>query len=113
MIDEIRKLSNKNEENKNFNISDELLRKSEFIGYDIDHNSYWRSAEKINRNYNFFIFVYSSKGEIIEAFYFYDLKDHNALNGKKIHTAVAPNGDVYFMRNDENGSHFWKVERRW
>ena len=60
-----------------------------------------------------FIFVYSNTGNVIDAFYFNGLKDRNALNGTLIHFAVAPNGDVYFMRNDETGSYFWKIKRCW
>jgi len=101
---------NKSSKEKNIVLDEKKLRTSQFIGYDADHNSYWRNFEG---NFKYFIFVFSYFGEVIDAFYFDELMNVSVTNGELVHTAVAPNGDVYFMRNDENGSHFWKIERQW
>ena len=98
---------------ENININEKSLKRSIFIGFDDEHNSYWRTYDQSLKKWKEFVFVYSNYGEIIDAFYFENLKDKNVLWGDYIKIAIAPSGDVYFMRNDETGSYFWKVERRW
>ncbi|MBN2532988.1 MAG: hypothetical protein JXB88_08855 [Spirochaetales bacterium] len=104
----------KSDQNLNkIEIDDKILLESTFLDYDAEHNSYWRSYDDTPKKQKEFIFIYSNYGEIIDAFYFEDLKDKNVLMGDFIKIAIAPSGDVYFMRNDETGSYFWKVVRRW
>jgi hypothetical protein len=104
----------KNEiKSENININEKSFEICKFIGFDAEHNSYWKSYAPKQEKWEEFIFVYSNYGEVIDAFYFSDLKDKNIIWGDLIKIAVAPSGDVYFMRNDETGSYFWKIERRW
>ena len=97
---------------KNINISENNLNRCLFIGFDDDHNSYWRGKDT-SKKWEEFVLVYSRYGNILDAFYIEDLKDKSLIMGKSIKIAITHSGDVYFMRNDETGSYFWKVERRW
>ncbi len=80
-------------------------------GYDNDNNSYWIALEESTRKR--LILIYSKTGTILDAFYYDDINKLIANDEQTRKVAIAPNGDVYFMRNDGKGSHFWKVERRW
>ena len=80
-------------------------------GYDDDKNSYWIGIEKSTRKQ--LVLIYSNTGTILDAFYYDDINENIANNIQSRKVAIAPNGDVYFMRISENGTHFWKVERRW
>ena len=99
------------ESSRIFNIDMSGIRSMYLQGYDNDGNSYWIALEKSTRKQ--LVLIYSKIGTILDAFYYGDINEMKAKDERPRKVAVAPNGDVYFMRNDEKGSHFWKVERRW
>lgn len=90
-----------------------------FVGYDDFHNSYWKFESKKDTvdGTKEIIVIYDKYGEIIDAFQYGILQNHEPVL-KQYPTsgamaAIAPNGDVWFMRGDREAYHFWKVERRW
>ena len=90
-----------------------------FIEYDKDHNSYWKAeqkkAEKAVKKH--LIVIFSRYGELLDAFQFGEtFKNHpntELFETTWAKVAVAPNGDVWFMKGSEKGHTFWKVERQW
>lgn len=91
----------------------------QFIGYDNDHNSYWggESRGSMYKMRQQIIIIINKYGETIDAFLYgqinvhdYDTKSY-PTSGSII--AVAPNGDVWFMKSSTQGHDFYKVTRRW
>jgi hypothetical protein len=81
---------------------DNKLISGELIGYDVDNNSYWKSA--ILATGKTYIIILRKNGSILDAFYF-DIE--------RSFIAVAPNGDVYFMQSTDAGINFYKTIRQW
>lgn len=87
------------------------LSRGSFIGIDKDHNSYWSQIQESTRK--LVVIIHSKYGTPIDVFYYGDKNNRDAYATHGSNKAVAPNGDVYFMKSDEAGTHFWKVERKW
>lgn len=96
------------------------------VAYDNDDNAYWIGNEKWvpgDDVRNSLIIIFSKYGELLDAFYYSQTIGHATGGGVKYNTdlypasgsivAVAPNGDIYFMRGEDDGHHFWKVTRNW
>ena len=81
------------------------------LRYDNDNNVYIRCLEKNNNKA--YLYVFNKLGQKLISFNYDDLKDTALKNGNRVWPAVSPNGDIYFMRSDESGTYFWKVERQW
>jgi hypothetical protein len=75
-----------------------------FIGFDSENNSYWRV--KLPGKYKHVIIICSTYGAILDCF------DTN-LKIEYVYTAISPAGDIYFMDFNKEGTHFYKIERRW
>ena len=90
-----------------------------FIGYDNDHNGYWHAEQKktVKAAKKILIVIFSRYGELLDAFQFGEtFKNHpntELFDTTWAKTAIAPNGDVWFMKGSEKGHTFWKVERQW
>ncbi|MEJ2053094.1 MAG: hypothetical protein P8X42_04155 [Calditrichaceae bacterium] len=95
-----------------------------FIDYDMDHNSYWEMMDNdFSKDImNTAIVVFSKYGELLDVFYysqikrgkdgfFHDYFKNYPTSGAVI--AIAPNGDVYFMVGNEKEYTFYKVKRAW
>ena len=90
-----------------------------FIDYDKNHNSYWKAKQKkaVKAVKKHLIVIFSRYGELLDAFQFGETF-RNHPNTELFDTtwaipAIAPNGDVWFMKGSEKGHTFWKVERKW
>jgi hypothetical protein len=98
------------------------------LGYDDDHNGYWR-GDRTNENgsVDYAIIIYSRYGEILDVFQYGktvkkffeeygvtgtapDIENFPVTNAE---IAIAPNGDVYFLVGNKKEYTFYKVTRRW
>ena len=82
------------------------------LDYDYSHNSYWLFFyldSKNNKKGG--IVVFSNQGNIIDAFYASDLMYPSDYIISL--AAIAPNGDIYFMKLDGSYYYFYKIERKW
>ena len=88
------------------------------IGYDDEHNSYWRGIkDKVKHTKDLAVIVFSKYGELLDAFN-YGQYFHNEPNTELYKTtesviAVAPSGDVYFLVGSKEKYTMYKVERKW
>ena len=105
------------EEKKEININlDKYSMK--FIGYDKEHNSYWKGIQdKVKDAKNYAVIIYTKYGELLDAFYYgqhYKNKPNLELystSGALV--AVSPAGNVYFLVGNKKQYTLYKVERQW
>lgn len=114
-----KQMKNNNIQLKAFdNIDFNIFKEPYFIGFDDCDNSYWQAEihDKDNISKQV-VFIVSMFGDIIEVFQYGERRgedlflDHYPATGSFL--ALAPNGDIYFMRGSEKGYNFYKITRRW
>ena len=90
----------------------------QLIGYDKEHNSYWRGIhDYVKHTQDLAVIVFSKYGELLDAFnygqYFHYEPNTELYKTSDSIIAVAPSGDVYFLVGSKEKYTMYKVERQW
>ena len=89
-----------------------------FIGYDNEHNSYWMAGKILKDDLiGHFVIILDKYGTVLDGFKSGESNDDKYITDiyptSDALTAVAPNGDVYFMVTSKEKYSFYKVKRQW